>query len=190
LGLCHFFFGKRVLVLDKCYALYYIKGESIIFAIRKGVESSCRRLFADQACPIRLLAVRGGGSGRKGLKAAPFLAWGSIAPCGRFRPLRGLVSAPAAATSFRTRMGAREETLNLKDTLICIDCEEVFIPQGSRCNPRCPACASSVCIPLSSWIGTEQSLDNGKGDAHMAAQDEAPAIRRRMEIVHSTPIAA
>jgi len=83
-----------------------------------------------------------------------------------------------------------EETLNLKDALICIDCEEVFIVQGSRCNPRCPSCASSVCVPLSSWIGTGTSLDHGADEAHMAAQNDTPARRRRMEIVHPTPIAA
>ena len=104
--------------------------------------------------------------------------------------LDGFVSAPNAAMSLRMRMGAREETLNLKDALICIDCEEVFVVQGSRCNPRCPACASSVCVPLSSWIGTGNTLDHGVDEAHAAAQDEAPANRRRMEIVHSTLIAA
>ena len=100
------------------------------------------------------------------------------------------MSEPNAEIGLRMGIGAREETLNLKDALICIDCEEVFIPQGSRCNPRCPSCASSVCVPLSSWIGTGNSLGHGAGEAHGAAQDDAPARRWRMEIVHSTPIAA
>jgi hypothetical protein len=80
--------------------------------------------------------------------------------------------------------------LNLKDALICIDCEEVFILQGSRCNPRCPACTSSVCVPVSAWIRTGNTLDHGVEEAHAAAQDDAPARWRRMEIVHSTPKAA
>jgi len=39
----------------------------------------------------------------------------------------------------------------LKDLWICIDCEEVFDMRQTKTR-RCPACASAVSRPLSSWI--------------------------------------
>lgn len=43
---------------------------------------------------------------------------------------------------------------NLKDTLFCCDCEEVFsIVDALRDDAvRCPACASSAIAPLACWV--------------------------------------
>ena len=70
--------------------------------------------------------------------------------------------------------------MNLRDAFLCIDCDEVFAIQGSPCNPRCPRCASSVLAPLSAWVGTRAALDHVQGEE----------ARPRLEIVHTTPIAA
>ena len=75
--------------------------------------------------------------------------------------------------------------MDLRDAVLCIDCDKVFTIEGSPCNPRCPRCASSVLMPLSAWVGTWTAFERGAGDA-----DNAPLRRRRMEIVHPTPIAA
>ncbi|MGA2107696.1 MAG: hypothetical protein ABSH25_08625 [Syntrophorhabdales bacterium] len=42
--------------------------------------------------------------------------------------------------------------MNLRDAVLCIDCDKVFTIEGSPCNPRCPRCASSVLMPLSAWV--------------------------------------
>ena len=153
------------------------------------MEPLCRRLFAYLSLPDKALGFRGGGSKGKALRQRHF-SHKEDDGTAALSTLGGSASAPNAGMGLQMGMGAREETLNLKDALICIDCEEVFIPQGSRCNPRCPACTSSVCVPLSSFIGTGNTLDHGADEVRVAGQDDAPARRRRMEIVHSTPIAA
>ena len=70
--------------------------------------------------------------------------------------------------------------MNLRDALLCIDCDEVFAIQGSPTNPRCPRCASSVFAPLSGWVGTRAALDHAPGET----------ARPRLEIIRRTNIAA
>ena len=80
--------------------------------------------------------------------------------------------------------------MNLKDALLCIDCDEVFVVEESSCNIRCPVCTSSVFTRLSVWVKSWPAYENSEGRAKSAVRDEAPAKRRGMEIVRSTPIAA
>jgi PHP family Zn ribbon phosphoesterase len=70
--------------------------------------------------------------------------------------------------------------MKLKDAFLCIDCDEVFTTEGSRCNPRCPTCASSVLMPVSAFLQTLAAPERGKDET----------ARPRLEIVHTTPIAA
>jgi hypothetical protein len=78
--------------------------------------------------------------------------------------------------------------MNIKDAFLCIDCDEVFTIVGSRCNPRCPICASSVLVPLSAWVQTWTALE--KSETNRIMRDGASTERPRLEIVRSTPIAA
>jgi rubredoxin len=78
--------------------------------------------------------------------------------------------------------------MNLKDALLCINCDEVFTAAGSHGDPRCPICASSVFAPLSAWVGTWTALE--KGGVNRLMHDGVSTIRPRMEVVHSTPTAA
>jgi hypothetical protein len=78
--------------------------------------------------------------------------------------------------------------MNLKDALLCINCDEVFAAAGSHGNPRCPRCASSVFVPLSAWVQTWTALE--KGETNRLMRGGASTERPRMEIVHSTTIAA
>jgi DNA-directed RNA polymerase subunit RPC12/RpoP len=87
------------------------------------------------------------------------------------------------------RAGAREETMNLKNAFLCIDCDEVFAVEESSCNPRCPNCASSVFVPLSAWVQTWTTLEKLQGDTNRTTRDGASAKRLRLEIIHSTAIA-
>ena len=49
----------------------------------------------------------------------------------------------------------------LKESAICLDCDEVFPIQGT--NPTCPVCCSHAFMPLSTWVpaipSEESSLD-------------------------------
>jgi len=78
--------------------------------------------------------------------------------------------------------------MNLKDALLCINCDEVFKAAGSRVNPRCPICASSVFAPLSAWVGTWTALE--KDGMNRLMRDGVPTERPRMKVVHATTIAA
>jgi hypothetical protein len=78
--------------------------------------------------------------------------------------------------------------MNLKDALLCINCDEVFTAAGSYVNPRCPICASSVFAPLSAWVGTWTALE--KGGMNRLMRDRVSTERPRMEVVHATTIAA
>jgi hypothetical protein len=80
--------------------------------------------------------------------------------------------------------------MNLKDALLCINCDEVFTAAGSACNPRCPSCASSIFVPLSAWVGTWTALDHAHGETSKIGQGSASTVRPRMEIVDSGAIAA
>lgn len=43
--------------------------------------------------------------------------------------------------------------LNLKNAIVCIDCEEIFsFLDMEPCYGKCPACASQVIFPLAKWI--------------------------------------
>jgi len=70
--------------------------------------------------------------------------------------------------------------MNIKDAFLCIDCDEVFTAEGSRCNPRCPTCASSVLMPVSAFLQTLTAPERGTDKT----------ARPRLEIIHSTSIAA
>jgi hypothetical protein len=78
--------------------------------------------------------------------------------------------------------------MNLKDALLCINCDEVFTAAGSAGNPRCPVCASSVFSPLSAWVQTWTALE--KGGTNRAMWGDASTKDPRLEIIHPTPIAA
>ncbi len=80
--------------------------------------------------------------------------------------------------------------MNLKDALLCIDCDEVFTFEGSVCNPRCPSCASSIFVPLSGWVQTWTAYDSLKGETSTRTCADESKKRRRIEIVHIAPIAA
>ncbi|MGD0663543.1 MAG: hypothetical protein ABSD38_36350 [Syntrophorhabdales bacterium] len=55
--------------------------------------------------------------------------------------------------------------MNLRDAVLCIDCDVVFTIEGSPCNPQCPRCASSVLMPLSAWARTWTAFDRGVDEA-------------------------
>ncbi len=80
--------------------------------------------------------------------------------------------------------------MNLKDAFLCIDCDEVFMIAGTSCNPQCPRCASSVFAPLSAWVQTWSHLENAQGETSGATRGSASTKRPRLEIIHSTHIAA
>ena len=88
------------------------------------------------------------------------------------------------------RVDDAEEIVNLKDAFLCIDCDEVFMIEGSPCNPQCPRCASSVFAPLSAWVQTWTALETTQGETNRVTQGGASTKRPRLEIIHSTPIAA
>ena len=75
--------------------------------------------------------------------------------------------------------------MDLRDAVLCIDCDNLFAIEGSQCNPRCPSCTSSVLVPLSAWVRTWAAFDRGAG-----VTESASARKHRIELVHSTPIAA
>ena len=54
--------------------------------------------------------------------------------------------------------------MNLRDALLCIDCDEVFATEGFTCNPRCPSCGSSVFAPLAGWIQTWTAFEKSGRD--------------------------
>ena len=80
--------------------------------------------------------------------------------------------------------------MNLKDALLCIDCDEVFTAEESPCNVRCPSCASSVFTRLSVWVQSWTAFENSQGKTHRVTCDGASPNRRGMEIIRSTSIAA
>jgi len=79
--------------------------------------------------------------------------------------------------------------MNLRDALLCIDCDEVFATEGFTCNPRCPSCGSSVFAPLAGWIQTRTAFGKS-GETNRVTRYGASTRNRRVEIVHPTPIAA
>jgi len=83
-----------------------------------------------------------------------------------------------------------EGIMKLKEMFLCIDCDEVFTSEGSRCNPQCPTCASSVFMPLSAWVQTMTAFERGRGEAERVTHHEMTEGRPRIALVHSTPAAA
>jgi len=82
-----------------------------------------------------------------------------------------------------------EEVMNLRDALLCIDCDEVFTTEGLACNPRCPRCGSSVFAPLAGWVQTWTAYDKSS-ETNSLSHYGASTKKQRMEIVHPAPIAA
>ena len=79
--------------------------------------------------------------------------------------------------------------MNLRDALLCIDCDEVFSAEEHACNPRCPSCGSSVFAALACWVQTLTAIERS-GDDNGVTRFGTAATRRGMEIVRSTSIAA
>ena len=80
--------------------------------------------------------------------------------------------------------------MKLKDTLLCIDCDEVFAAEGHTCNPRCPSCGSSVFAPLACWVQTWTAFEKSEDETNRVTRYGASTEERRMEIIHPKPIAA
>ena len=75
--------------------------------------------------------------------------------------------------------------MNLRDAVLCIDCDEVFAIEGTPCNPRCPLCASSVLMHLSAWVQTWTAPEHGAADA-----EDARVKDHTTDVAHPTPMAA
>ncbi len=80
--------------------------------------------------------------------------------------------------------------MKLKDTLLCIDCDEVFTAEGHTCNPRCPSCDSSVFAPLACWVQTWTAFEKSEDEPNRVTRHGTSTKERGMEIVHPKPIAA
>ena len=80
--------------------------------------------------------------------------------------------------------------MNLRNALLCIDCDEVFTIEESPGKFQCPSCASSVFMPISAWVQTWKAFEREKGNARRGTQDDVSIRRRKMEIIRSTSIAA
>jgi len=75
--------------------------------------------------------------------------------------------------------------MNLKDALLCINCDEVFTIGESPSNPTCPRCTSSAFAPLSAWVQTCTAFENSQGET-IRITWRASTKRPRMEIINST----
>jgi hypothetical protein len=80
--------------------------------------------------------------------------------------------------------------MNLKDAMLCIDCDEVFTIEGPTTNPRCPRCASSVFVPLSLWVPTWAALDYAHDGDNRILLKSASIGKPVLRIVHPAPVAA
>ncbi len=80
--------------------------------------------------------------------------------------------------------------MKLRDALLCIDCDEVFTAEGSACNARCPRCGSQVSVSMTVWLPAWNAYDNPRPVPTFHRGNGAVAKRRRMKLVHATPIAA
>ena len=83
-----------------------------------------------------------------------------------------------------------EEIMNLKDAMLCIDCDEVFVIEGSPANPRCPRCASPIMFPLSAWVPTWATLEHTQNETGMITLRAASIKRPGLKIVHPESKAA
>jgi hypothetical protein len=80
--------------------------------------------------------------------------------------------------------------MNLKDAMLCIDCDEVFTIEGAPTNPHCPRCASSIFVPLSTWIPTWAALDYARGEDNSLTLKGAAIRKPTLRIVRPTAVAA
>ena len=76
--------------------------------------------------------------------------------------------------------------MNLRDAVLCIDCDNLFAIEGTPTNPQCPRCASSVLMPLSAWVRTWTAFDRGVDETDGCM----PSKGSRTDPVRSAPIAA
>ena len=49
--------------------------------------------------------------------------------------------------------------MKLKESYLCIDCEELFVAAREGCNPSCPSCTSRSFVPVAGIIPTMAMLD-------------------------------
>ncbi len=87
------------------------------------------------------------------------------------------------------RADVTEETMNLRDALLCIDCDEVFGLEGYVCNPRCPSCGSPVFAPLSVWVQTWAAYEKSEETKKLKRRPTS-AKKQAVELARPTPIAA
>ncbi len=79
--------------------------------------------------------------------------------------------------------------MNLKDALLCLDCDEIFSTRTTSCNAQCPRCASSAFAPLSTWVQdwtTFAKTQDERDDAPQAASSR----KHRIFLVRKAPAAA
>ena len=79
--------------------------------------------------------------------------------------------------------------MNLKDAMLCIDCDEVFTAK-EPCNPQCPSCASSVYVRLSVWVPSWTAFGKLQGEASSVPSLNTSRKKRGIGIIHPTDIAA
>ncbi len=80
--------------------------------------------------------------------------------------------------------------MNLKDALLCIDCDELFTVESSSCNTHCPKCASTVYVPISAWVPTWATFGRSEREMETVRAHTASAKKRKIQIIHAQPIAA
>ncbi len=79
--------------------------------------------------------------------------------------------------------------MELKDALLCIDCDEVFTAEGLTCNTRCPSCGSSVYARLDTWVQTWTAFEKSL-KANRVSRHGTSVKQQRMKIVPTRSVAA
>ncbi len=79
--------------------------------------------------------------------------------------------------------------MNLKDALLCIDCDEIFTAERASSNLHCPNCGSSVFAYLSTWVQSWAVFDRVQARTDDITPLSIPK-KRRIGIVHTTHRAA
>lgn len=49
--------------------------------------------------------------------------------------------------------------MKLGESVLCMDCEEMFVPQDT--GQHCPACGSAAYAPVARWVPTMESYERG-----------------------------
>jgi len=80
--------------------------------------------------------------------------------------------------------------MQLRDALLCIDCDDIFTLEEHTCNPRCPRCGSSVFAPLASWVQTWKAFEKSGDETNMIARFRASDKTAGVKIIRRKPIAA